>query len=250
MQYISRGHKGIEIFQNKINNGYAKGNNFGVRKACEIFEPDFLAIMNPDVRINDRQIIVKLLKAFSKNAKVALATGFMLDVNRKLSFNKIAWKIPKGVDDFFLNIFLLKCLYNPIAYRRLKLSKDGLFYVEVVPGSLFIIRRKIFEKINMFDEKTFLTCEERILGYKLKKEGYKSVLVPNCFFFHNHPKKEYSLSERYKSYFVLIKSRFYYNLVYNLRQRYIILPIFIFSVLFGFIEQTFIYLIKKIIRRV
>lgn len=44
----------VKIFQSGGNIGYAKGNNIGIRKACEIFNPSFIAIMNSDVRISEK----------------------------------------------------------------------------------------------------------------------------------------------------------------------------------------------------
>jgi GT2 family glycosyltransferase len=239
----------VKICQSGGNIGYAKGNNIGIRKACEIFNPSFIAIMNPDVRINDKKIVLKLLDVFSRNNKIVLATGFMFDINKKLYFGSIAWRIPKGIDDVFLNISLLKRFYNPVAYNNLKISKEQLFYVEVVPGSFFVIRKNIFKKIGLFDESTFLMCEERILGWKLKKEGLFSVLVPNCFFFHNHPPRKQSLMNIIKSYNLLVRSRWYYNLNYNTVSIIIILPLFVISVFIGYVERVIIWMIKNIIKR-
>jgi len=246
---IFKKYKKVKIFQNYKNTGYANGNNFGVKKAYEIFNPDYIAIMNPDVRIHDKKIVLKLLDAFSKNNKIAIATGIMLDINNKLSFANIAWKVPKGTDDIFLNISILRHIYNPVAYKTLQLSEDGLFHVEVVPGSFFIIKRDIFEKIRYFDEKTFLTCEERILGWKLKKANFISVLVPSCFFFHNHTEKKQSLLKKYNAYSFLIKSKLHYNLKYNSELKIIILPLFILSALIGYIERTFVFLIKYVLEK-
>jgi len=249
LRKIFKKYKKVKIFQNYKNTGYANGNNFGVKKAYEIFNPDYIAIMNPDVRIYDKKIVHKLLDAFSKNNKIAIATGFMLDINKKLSFNNIAWKIPKGLDDIFLNVSFLRHIYNPVLYRAIQLSEDGLFHVEVVPGSFFVIRREVFEKIGKFDEKTFLSCEERILGWKLKKEGFISTLVPGCFFFHNHSEEKQSLLKKYNAYSFLIKSKLHYNLKYNSELKIIILPLFILSALIGYIERTFVFLIKYVLEK-
>jgi len=239
----------IKVFQSGGNIGYAKGNNFGVRKACEIFDPQFIAIMNPDVRIYDKKIVLKLLDAFSKNNKIAIATGFMLDFSGKLYFRNIAKRIPKGIDDVFSNISLLRHLYNPIAYKNLKLSKDQLFFVEVVSGSFFVIKKNVFIKIGLFDESTFLGNEERILGWKLKKEGLISALVPNCFFFHNRLPRKQPLMNSIKIYNMLMKKRWYYNLKYNTKLKLIVLPLFVASALIGSIESVIIWVIKNIIKK-
>jgi len=249
LRKIFKKYKKVKIFQNYKNTGYANGNNFGVKKAYEIFNPDYIAIMNPDVRIHDKKIVLKLLDAFSKNNKIAIATGFILDINNKLSFENIAWKVPKGIDDIFLNISILRHIYNPVAYKTLQLSEYGFFYVEVVSGSFFIIKKKIFEKMGLFDESTFLMCEERILGWKLKKSDFKTVLVPNCFFFHNHCSMKQSFMSIIKSYYLLIKSRWYYNLNYNSESKFIILPLFVISVFIGYVERVIIWMIKNIIKR-
>ena len=44
--------------------------------------------------------------------------------------------------------------------------------VEAVSGAFFVIKTKIFEKCNFFDENTFLFYEEDILASKIKKLEY------------------------------------------------------------------------------
>ena len=58
--------------------------------------------------------------------------------------------------------------------------------VDVVSGSFFIIKSDIFEEIKGFDERTFLYCEENILGYKLKEKGYYTLLDNSCYYDHFH----------------------------------------------------------------
>lgn len=46
--------------------------------------------------------------------------------------------------------------------------------------------REAYDKIDGFDEKTFLYCEENILARRLLRNGYKEAVLPKCRYDHFH----------------------------------------------------------------
>ena len=80
---------------------------------------------------------------------------------------------------------LRKIFRHSIEYKTYATNRNSMA-VEAIPGSFFMVNAEIFQKIGMFDENTFLYYEENILGYRLKTEGYKQVLLLDHQYIHNH----------------------------------------------------------------
>ncbi len=237
---------GIRIIASAENGGYAKGNNLGIKKAISEFNPEFVAIMNPDVKLIDPSIIPTLLKHLYENPSLAFCTGLMLGPGNSLDYRRVAWKIPDNFDDCFLNIPFLNSRFNPVNYRFFSIDSNSLAFVEVIPGSFFIARIKLFNEMGFFDESTFLYCEERILGFKAKALGYKIGLLMDTFFLHDHPIRERSLHDTLNTYLECFRSRRYFTLNYNSLPKALILPLFYCSGLLGVTMTFFIWVIRKI----
>lgn len=230
----------ISIIQTSKNLGYAFGNNFGIKYAIKNFNPDFIAILNPDVIVS-QNFIQNMVKLLETDSKLVAVTGLMLNMKNEVDLQTIAWKIPIGIDDFFLNSGLLTKLYNPIHYKIFtKFESQGdnsLIRVETIPGSCFFIKSEIMERIGFFDENTFLFCEERILAKKIKDNGYYSGLSLSDSFIHNHERKNKDpLMVKMLHYYHLINSRYYFNQKYNQTSILIITPFFFLSAAIGFFE--------------
>ncbi len=65
------------------------------------------------------------------------------------------------------------------------------------------MRSDVLQKVNFFDENTFLYYEENIIAKKLKQVGYKIMLHSDIFVFHNH-----SVTIDKKAYTVLKNSKY------------------------------------------
>lgn len=207
----------ITLVQNKENLGYAKGNNIGILELIKNTEIKYVGIMNPDVKILTKMSLDNCLKILEKFDNIASINPTMV-LNDMISLDFLSWKIPKKYDDIFLSFSILKRIYNPVKYKNFLLKKyDDIFFVEgeVLPGSFFIMKKEVFQKINFFDENTFLYCEERILGAKLKKINMKQAILVNDFYKHDHQHKEKSFKSEIFHMKELNKSRIYYNNKYN-----------------------------------
>jgi GT2 family glycosyltransferase len=178
----------IDVIKTEHNKGYAYGNNFGVAFAEKHYKPQNIIISNPDIIIKEESI-VKIIDVLNSNENVAIATGIIHDNSGSIISN-FAWKVPTYYD------MLINCFFIAYKFHR-KILKKGMFYdykilqqsdfieVEVVSGCFFIIKDNIFQKINGFDEETFLFNEENIIGFKLKEQNLKVCLVKDSTIIHN-----------------------------------------------------------------
>ncbi len=241
----------VSIIKSPENKGYATGNNYGIKFGISTHKSKYLAILNPDVTIFPA-FIENMVKILDMNSKIAAVTGIMLNSKLEINPSVLAWKIPTGIDDFFLNSGLLTRLFNPVSYKELNnndfFNNSNVFITEAIPGCCFLINAEIMKNIGYFDEKTFLYCEERILAKKIKDSGYFCALSLNNYFIHDHDEKvKRSLNIRIFHFFELLKSRYYFNIAYNETPKFIILPLFIFSAIIGFIEVILMNIIDSLV---
>lgn len=184
--------EGVEVIRNTTNAGYARGNNVGFRYLFDKYpELEYCCIMNPDVEIRYREIFDNLMSKLELDERYAMATGLMI-TNTKLNMNSCFWSIPKGSEVALGHCVLHKNKNNPLIC-----DENDVAEVEVLPGSFFMIKRKVYEQLGGFDEGTFLYNEENILATQIRKMGYVSILsVMDCYN-HNHPKGDrLSLSKK------------------------------------------------------
>jgi len=235
----------IDLIATSRNGGYSSGNNFGVKYAIKKYNPKYFFISNPDVIVSEETIkaiisfyvkqskldffisnpdvivseeTIKAIISFyvkqSKLEKVGIISGRMITNNKK---SNVAWRLPRFGDDIILSIGILRKLFgNPVSYNGKYLSSCEHVKVDVLPGSFFFISSNALQDVDFLDENVFLYCEERIISYKLKKEGYQNYLLTNFSFVHKGETSILKSIQSYlKRYFILQNSRKYYHTYYS-----------------------------------
>lgn len=236
----------IHILESKKNGGYASGNNIGLKYAIKKLNSDYIIISNPDVRISNEKTIKEMKLVFEKMNKIGVVAPKMNTSKNNNEEDIAAWKLPSLMDDIILSLGVLrKLIGNPVTYKKSYLSSKKHLEVEVLPGSFFMVSKKSITEVDLLDEATFLYGEERILGYKMKKLGYREILITDNEYLHFHGQ---TISKNIKNELnklkLLNKSRYYYQKRYN---NINILNRLIFAVflIISLIERGIYDLIKK-----
>lgn len=175
----------VRVIRNKENRGYAAGNNYGIQYALRKYDPEIIYIANPDVLFEEKAIL-SLNQIFAQNAKAGVVAPLV-----EQGYN--VWNQPGYwgiIEELYLVIFNLhKRLIKQKLLKRKEITEVG-----VVEGSFLGIRAEAYREIGQFDERTFLYCEENILGFMLKRCGWKTYVDPVIVYQHLHSnsiKKEY-----------------------------------------------------------
>ena len=247
-------YSNIDILQNQHNTGYAAGNNVGIRYALETRNSPYIAIMNPDVEVTEG-FLRDMIKYLEKDPNVAAITGILLYPPGLIDIASIAWKIPSISDNIFLCSGLLKRIYNPTMYKKLpnpSPTNPGVYHVDVLPGSCFVVRSTVIQEIGLLDEGTFLYCEEDILAKRIKNLGLTNAISLKDSFIHNHtPERDITrrnLKQALQHYYWLNASRLYYITNYSDLGKIslIFLPLIMLSMLLGFAEVVFMRLFYRV----
>ena len=213
----------IDIIQTDFNGGYGYGNNYGIKYIQKKYGDGYILISNPDV-IFTEEMVGNLLQEFYFDNNVAVSTAVQLDINRK-QIKDIAWKVPNSLECAILNSGKFS-KFSQINYKFDDKTKKA--YVDCVPGALLMIDSNKFLSVDGYDEEMFLYCEETTLGYKLKQKKYKTVLLLNDNYIHEHsvsinksiPKKKKQLEILYQSRNLFMKKYLRSHPIYILLAKY------------------------------
>lgn len=202
--------KKIRVIKSKENKGYAYGNNYGIEYLIQNYSVDNIIISNPDISVLDKDIKM-LVSDLELNLNIDLVAPYV-DENGVISRG---WKLPSYFDELLSNMnFVHRLAKKRMQYKdkhyQMKLSK-----VEVVSGCFFVIRRKSFQMIGLFDENTFLYYEENIIGNKLKKLGMNTYVDKDVIIKHNLSVSVDKSFNSLKKYKILKDSQKYYQKEYN-----------------------------------
>ncbi len=237
----------VHVILTERNGGYGYGNNFGIWYSYNHLGATEVLIANPDV-IFSAECVKALKLALLEKKDCAIVAPVMVNEMGKRDI-LTAWKIPTMAQDVLWasptinKLFGSKMLYQPEYFE----NKDWCF-VDIVPGSLFMVNAKIMTDIGMYDEEFFLYGEEKLLGYKLKQKGYKTLLLLNQSYIHKKAEsinKSFNLIAKHKLFLEskLLFLRKYYNVT---GVRLLMIKMFFKLTL---LETYIISLIKKLYRK-
>ena len=168
----------IHVILTDRNGGYGFGNNVGIRYCKESLKMDYCVIANPDV-IFSHSFICALIKYMDKHNLCALVSGMQSGSGAS------AWRETSVFGDVIFNCMLLnkiiKPRYYPVEYYYRKECE-----VYAIPGCLFLARIEALYDIGLYDEEFFLFEEEKVIAKKLKNRKWKSVILTDYTYIHNH----------------------------------------------------------------
>ena len=193
----------VEYIKTLENNGFGAGNNVGVRNA----RGEFLFILSPDTKIFPGTI-EGLVEIFQSKKNTGIVAPLLLDRNGQaypLQGSGELTPLRGMIVLSFINKLFPK---NPISdkYWLKAWDKKNIIEVDVAPGTAFVIRKEVFERVGGFDKRFFLYFEESDLCRRVKKLGYKIYINPQSRLFHSWG----ASTKDIKTYDIFSRSRFFY----------------------------------------
>lgn len=185
--------RGLTFIQTGANLGYTGGNNIGIKYALTT-NCEYIFILNPDA----------MMKKDAIRFLVAASQSMLADiVGPKILFHdgQTIWYAGGTTDT------------NNVGVHRGLDEKDNGQYdtlseTDFVTGAAIFVRRGVFERIGIFDEKYFLYMEDVDFCYRAKKVGIKIVYQPKAVVFHKNAKSTGLGSSRQDYYFTRNRLRF------------------------------------------
>ena len=235
----------IKVLEGDNKGGYSYGNNIALRYLQQSYNLKTVLIMNPDVII-EKETFIECLKLFENQNEFKVLVPEMLDYYRKKDINY--W------DKVTYGKCLCECSYLLNFKKRSNVKHfspsniDNVYTADVLRGTFMICDFDALCDIDFFDDTTFLYWEEDKLFARLNQKGYKSGVILNKYFIHDHDiksKKNINLKKKNKT------QTLYWNSMYSYCRDYlninilkkIILKAFI---IYGYIEKNIIWTLIKI----
>lgn len=181
VEFVRREFPEVKLIENRINAGFGKANNQGVK----IASGEYLLIINPDAIVQEDT--VKEMVAFmsthpdagAASCKVLNADGTLQKTCRRgfptpwVAFTKIT-----GLSSLFPKSRTFG------KYNLTYLDPGQTHEVDAIGGSFMFIPRKVFTEVGGFDEDYFMYGEDIDLCYKIKKAAYKVYYTPQTTAIH------------------------------------------------------------------
>ena len=146
----------VYSINNRVNMGFSKSNNIGIKKALKEYNPDYILLLNDDTEIIQKDWLSKLIKVGESDAKIGILGCKVVH--------------PDGSVQYIKN-----------DKRKSLVIKE----VDDVIGCCFLMKKKVIKKIGLFDEKFSPAYgEESDFCFRASKKGFKCVYVGNTKIIH------------------------------------------------------------------
>lgn len=183
----------IDVLRAEKNGGYGAGNNLGVRYAVNENGADHVLIANPDVKFSE-ECLKALSDVLARHGNLAVAAASMEDATYGAERN--GWKLHGFWGELLAMGPICRRLFKKfLTYPESRFEGKKAAYVDAVHGSMLMVDGKIFLDAGGYDEGIFLYQEEAVLASRLKAKGYKTVLLLNQKYRHEH---SVSISKSFK----------------------------------------------------
>ncbi len=158
-QEIHQQYPAVKLIKNTKNGGYGAGNNIGIREAST----PIIMIMNPDVRLIE-PVFTTALKSFQDEHVVMYGMKQILPSSKDSA--SFFWTLTESA---WLGTWLALKIFRPIGWYIQKKM--------YISGACFLVRKRDFEQVGLFDENLFLYAEEddirlRLLGLEKRRIVY------------------------------------------------------------------------------
>ena len=174
----------VSLVLNKENFGYSGGNNVGIKYALNK-KCDYVLIINNDTYVDEL-----LLKNIFKNSqadgilspKIYFAPGFEFHKDRysKPDLGKVIWYAGGRID--WSNIIGMHIGVDEVDTGQFNDKKE----IDFATGACMLVKKEVFEKIGMFDERYFLYLEDMDFCVRAKKAGFRITFSPQAKLWHKN----------------------------------------------------------------
>lgn len=148
---IEQTFPGIALIRNEKNILYCKSFNTGIREALRN-DANYVFIVNNDTKDFSSNYLEEMVRAFDENDSIGMVGSWCNDYERGARWDGT--------------------------------TKDKFGIPMEIPTEGYVIKRDVFEKIGLFDEKLVIYFEDLDLIARLRDAGYKTEFVPSVSFSH------------------------------------------------------------------
>jgi GT2 family glycosyltransferase len=181
-EYLKKFHPEIRYIQNAVNVGMGGGTNVGIRAA----KGDYVLVMNPDIFVFPGTI-EKLYNYLETNEQVGIVAPQLLNPDASIQYSCYAWHGP--LTPAYRRTFLGKLPWAKKDLARFLMTDwdhQNTREVDWIQGSCWLVPKKVFNEIGMFDDRFFMYFEDTDFCRRVWQSGRKVVYFPDAQVVHLH----------------------------------------------------------------
>lgn len=211
------------VIMNRDNKGYNAGNNIGLEYLLSI-RCDYYVIVNSDVII-EYGAIEKMIDISNCDKKIGIVGPKVIEKGKE-SFNGCNRQF--SLLDYYVSTTPIAVLFKQYGKKlhsyKMK-SQDHYAEVFSVSGCCFLITKNCCERIFPLDESRKLYNEENMLGIRMAKLGFSTVVAVDAVINHLHGSS--TSKDPANAYIERIRSDFYYIDSYLQKPKAFAFPLFV-----------------------
>jgi len=172
VKFVEKKYPKLRLIKNPINTGFAKANNQGIMAATG----EFILTLNNDTVLDKDFLSALMIAAVGADPKIGMWATKILSLSDKTSIDSVGGLLlyPDG-----------------LARGRGRLERDSTQYNDLskilLPSACAALyRKKMLDKIGLFDEDFFAYCEDTDLGLRARLLGWEAASVPAAICFHSY----------------------------------------------------------------
>ncbi len=159
-----------KLIQSPRNLGFAKGNNLGIKYALIKYQAKKILIINPDV-IVPKIFFSPLIKSLDRLPHA----GLIAPAHKHQQKDKFFYGLGGSID-----WKIAKCTHT----NKTKINFKKNRKYDFVSFACVLIKRKVFKKIGLLDERYFMYLEDVDYCLKAQKYGFDCYINPNIIVQH------------------------------------------------------------------
>jgi GT2 family glycosyltransferase len=172
----------VEVKTLARNVGYAAGNNAAIRAALDWARPpQFILLLNPDTEVRPCALS-ELLRFMNEHPNVGIAGSRLEDPDGTPQRSAFRFPTIRSELDTGFKLGLISRLLNK--WLAAPPVRDVAHETDWVAGASMIVRREVFERIGLLDEKYFMYFEEVDFCLQARRAGWPCWYVPSSHVVH------------------------------------------------------------------
>jgi len=204
----------VNLIASPTNVGFAGGNNLALQQITA----DYLLLLNNDATLTE-SCAITLLRTLQGNSSIGVVGPlFVSDVPPNIVLSAGGRDVAR-----YINTHL-----KPTELPPNTLSSKQPYSVTYVSGTVALIRGDALHEVGLFDEAYFFSVEMADWCERLKQYGYRSVITPHAFAFHDTQQAGSMRSQLYAYYILRNRFRFIQKFRGGLG-----IPLYLFWIIFG-----------------
>lgn len=203
---------GLSAIFNPVNSGFSGGMNVGIKKALE-GNADYILILNNDVFVK-KDFLKEMFDFAQKNDKAGIVSPKIYFAKR-YEFHKNRYKESELGRVFWYAGGEMDWA-NVIGHHRGVDELDSGQFDETektdfATGCCMLVRRELFEKIGLLDEKYFLYYEDNDFSQRAEKAGFEIYYLPKAIIWHKNAGSTGGSGSKLQDYYIA-RNRMYFGM--------------------------------------